>query len=614
MKKRKINSRKGEGMDYENTSQEEKSAILEQTVLTGSPEEIAMLYRQLGQVDNTARALGVACRFGGLECVRALVGGGADFIYHKRADEYLFARHYWLTPLEMNGAMRMSYLIDQRDDCFTNTVTAGGRRFNVLPIEQRVEIVKYLYENREKVRFDADEMLYYAIMSGSKRIFQFLKESGVKFSQQRIRALTEDGRSYEWLEFCHMLDSLGDGEYLGVLERIAGELGGRRLHFTDSVYWGNYDSCHKQFRLYKPDIFRFILEHFNQKRMNKSRFMKGAINENSVACLEICAENGWLDTPRKRDEMIQYAAENGGTECQAWLLDFKNRTADFAAEREKAEKKMMRELNADPNSVTELKKVWGYEKCEDGTLVITRYKGSSTKVEVPEKIGGGVVTAIGGWAFSPSASRLKKEQMELRKSITRITLPKTVCAIGENAFYGCQALEQIKIPDSVTVVGKHAFGGCARLNSVGLSGSIVEIGEGAFWDCGSLSSVELPAGLTAINTYTFSVCQSLERVSIPKSVKVICKCAFYNCSALERVVIPEGVREIRQHAFSGCTGLKSVVLPPSVQKIQNYTRKGYTPETIFGKNTDVVVTVTPKSYAEKYCKRNKIQYVYAEGE
>lgn len=601
-------------MDYENTSQEEKSAILEQTVLTGSPEEIAMLYRQLGQVDNTARALGVACRFGGLECVRALVGGGADFIYHKRADEYLFARHYWLTPLEMNGAMRMSYLIDQRDDCFTNTVTAGGRRFNVLPIEQRVEIVKYLYENREKVRFDADEMLYYAIMSGSKRIFQFLKESGVKFSQQRIRALTEDGRSYEWLEFCHMLDSLGDGEYLGVLERIAGELGGRRLHFTDSVYWGNYDSCHKQFRLYKPDIFRFILEHFNQKRMNKSRFMKGAINENSVACLEICAENGWLDTPRKRDEMIQYAAENGGTECQAWLLDFKNRTADFAAEREKAEKKMMRELNADPNSVTELKKVWGYEKCEDGTLVITRYKGSSTKVEVPEKIGGGVVTAIGGWAFSPSASRLKKEQMELRKSITRITLPKTVCAIGENAFYGCQALEQIKIPDSVTVVGKHAFGGCARLNSVGLSGSIVEIGEGAFWDCGSLSSVELPAGLTAINTYTFSVCQSLERVSIPKSVKVICKCAFYNCSALERVVIPEGVREIRQHAFSGCTGLKSVVLPPSVQKIQNYTRKGYTPETIFGKNTDVVVTVTPKSYAEKYCKRNKIQYVYAEGE
>ena len=34
----------------------------------------------------------------------------------------------------------------------------------------------------------------------------------------------------------------------------------------------------------------------------------------------------------------------------AWLLDFKNRTADFAAERKKAEQKMMRELNANPNS------------------------------------------------------------------------------------------------------------------------------------------------------------------------------------------------------------------------------------------------------------------------
>lgn len=600
-------------MEYENTSQEEKSAILEQAVLTGSPEEAAMLYRQLGQVVNTARALGLACRFGGLGYVKALVEGGADFEYHKRPDEYIFAKYYWLTPLEMNGAMRMSYLIDQRDDCFTDTVTAGGRRFNVLPVEQRAEIVKYLYENREKVCFDADEMLYYAIMSGSKRIYTFLKESSVKFSQQRIRALTENGRSYEWLEFCHMSDSLGDGEYLGVLSGVVGELGGRRLHYTDSVYWGNYNSYRKQFRLYRPDIFRFILGHFNQKKMNKSKFMKGAINQNSVACLEICAENGWLDMPRKRDEMIQYAAENGGTECQAWLLDFKNRTADFAAEREKAEKKMMRELNADPNSVTELKKVWGYEKCKDGTLVITRYKGSSTNVEVPERIGSGVVTEIAGCAFSPRASRLKPEQAGLRKSITQITLPPTICVIGESAFYNCQALEQVNIPDSVTAIGKHAFGGCTRLKGIELPESIAEIGEGAFWGCSSLSAMELPDGITAINIYTFSACQSLEHVSIPKSVQVIGKCAFYNCSALEKVVISEGITEIRQQAFSGCTSLKSVVLPRSVQKIQNYTRKGYAPETIFGKNADVVVTVTPKSYAEKYCKRNNLQYIYPEG-
>ena len=66
----------------------------------------------------------------------------------------------------------------------------------------------------------------------------------------------------------------------------------------------------------------------------------------------------------------------------------------------KAEQKMMRELNANPNSVTEMKKIWGYEKRKDGTLVITRYKGSNTKIEVPEKIGSSIVTEIGNKAFS----------------------------------------------------------------------------------------------------------------------------------------------------------------------------------------------------------------------
>lgn len=96
--------------------------------------------------------------------------------------------------------------------------------------------------------------------------------------------------------------------------------------------------------------------------------MKGVIDQNSVACLEICAKAGWLDMPRKRDEMIRYASECGRTECSAWLLDFKNRTADFAAERKKAEQKMMRELNANPNSVTEMKKSGGMRSARTARL------------------------------------------------------------------------------------------------------------------------------------------------------------------------------------------------------------------------------------------------------
>ena len=340
--------------------------------------------------------------------------------------------------------------------------------------------------------------------------------------------------------------------------------------------------------------------------------MKGAIDQNNVVCLEICAENSWLDMPRKRDEMIKYASEHDRTEASAWLLDFKNRTANFALEREKAEKKMMRELNANPNSVTELKKIWGYEKRDDNTIIITRYRGKNTDIVVPEKIGNSTVVEIGARAFSTTASRLREEQIYLRKAITRILLPETIEVIGESAFYGCQALTQISLPETTKVIGESAFHGCQALTQINIPDQVIQIGAGAFSRCKNLCSIHLPKGITEINPYTFSSCHSLQSVTIPENVTVISKYVFSNCSVLETVVISEGVVEVGTLAFKECTHLKSVVLPQSIRKIKNYTHKGQEPQTIFEGTVEVTAMVIPKSYAEKYCRRNNIKYIYTE--
>lgn len=580
-------------MDYTNTSQRDKRAVLENAVINKSPEEVSLLYSQLGHVENSSRALGLACRFRGLAYVRALVEGGADFTYERPEGGSYYNINYRLSLLERNGALGVAFFLDKKDACFAANVMATDRKTNfpILPMEQRMEVVKYLYEHREAVVLDEEELLFYAIMSGSRRIAAFLKECGVALSEKRITGITSDGRSWEWMEFCSMLEHLGDAQYIEAVGSIAKEIGGKKLHYTESIYWGNCNDFHKQYRLYKPEFFQFVLEHFNQKKMNKKQFMEGAIDRNSVQCLAVCAENGWLDLPRKRDQMIQYASDKDKTECAAWLLEFKNRTADFAAEREKAEKKMMRELNANPNSVTELRKTWSFEKREDGTLIIMRYKGKKTEIDVPEKIGDGVVTAIGDWAFSPGASRLKVEQREfLRRSITRVTLPDTIETIGEGAFWGCWALEQVQIPDRVTAIGQRAFA-----------------------DCRSLSLTKLPENITAISNELFSYCHVLKEVTIPPTVTTIGKWAFQGCTALTTVIVPEGVLEIGQLVFQGCKNLKSVVLPQSVQKIKNYTYNKKTgPQTIFGNNEVVTVTVPPKSYAEKYCRRNNIRHVVEE--
>lgn len=88
--------------------------------------------------------------------------------------------------------------------------------------------------------------------------------------------------------------------------------------------------------------------------MKKFHIIRGLIDENAVDALAVVEGEGWLATPKKRDEMIAYASQNKKTEALAWLLDFKNRTADIAAEQEKVDKKLMRELNAVPGSVTAL--------------------------------------------------------------------------------------------------------------------------------------------------------------------------------------------------------------------------------------------------------------------
>ncbi len=247
-------------MDYQNASQYSKRMVLENAVLTKSPEEIVILYQQLGEVECSARALGLACRFCGLAHVKALVENGANFTYTPPyLDSGYYSVYYWLSPLEMNDTLLQATFIKKVDECFKNVITVRGNNIKVLPMQQRAEIVKYLYEHREEVCLDAGELLFYAIISNNTQIIRVLKEYGVTFSKNRIINMSENGRGYEWFEFCNMLDKLGDKEYMEIVDTITKELDGKRLHYTNSIYWGNYNEYGKQYRLYKPEFFSLFL-------------------------------------------------------------------------------------------------------------------------------------------------------------------------------------------------------------------------------------------------------------------------------------------------------------------------------------------------------------------
>lgn len=412
----------------------QKIERLEMSVIQDSPAEVAKVCREIGKVEFTARALGLACRYRGLETVKALVECGATFAFDPEEIKPAFRRSRlvyldWLYGDE-NYSLGLLSAVTRRETYELNNIGKSHCGINLVPLDERLQTLDYLLKNADKIGFKADEFLFYAYLADEREMIDFLKIKGIRASERLLKIITEGANNDDWLNYCFLTGKLTDGEFLRAMGAIIEECGDRKLHFTEKLWEYNKS------RFEKPELLKFLLEHFNQAKMNKNKLMKNIIDCDSVERLTLCAENGWLKTSRKCDEMIRYASENNKTECTAWLLEFQSRNFDLALERAKAEKRKERELNADPNSVTELKKIWKYEKRDDGTIIIMGYKGDRTEVVVPEKIGKDTVTAIGKYAFAPHALRISKEQALTRYRITKIVLPETIKTIGKHAFGG----------------------------------------------------------------------------------------------------------------------------------------------------------------------------------
>lgn len=551
-------------MNYANIKPWQRSAMLERAVLEKSPAEVSEMFRALGKTEFTARALGLACRYRGLETVKALVNGGAVFEYdlafvHARFAEFFGVKFSGRYP---NPALA---LIDGKENTafrhfnwlLEKGIPEDVKTPEILSEAERSEVLEYLCDNSEKVGFKPGEFLFYLYFADDEEMISALKKRGVSLSEKLKTMLTEGSRSEEWSDYCFLTQRLADKDFIRVIKRLIDECGGEKLHFTE------YFRHLNEKRFSQPEFFKYLLENYNQSKMNKSKIMKEIIDVDNVERLALCAENGWLKTPKKRDEMIAYAAERESAECTAWLLDFKNRTADFAAEQHKAEKKLERELNAAPNSVTALKQLWSYKKREDGSVMITRYKGTQTKIAVPAKIGKSFVTAIGKEAFSPHHDRAGSNR-GFFKTITEVTLPE----------------------------------------------SIVEIGEMAFDECSSLRAVNIPEGVAEIKSHTFGNCFALEKIVIPGSVKAIGDFAFFGCESLKTLVIPEGVECIGRLAVCQCRGLETAELPRSLKSVTEGTSAS---DSLFYFSTRLKSVIVPRgSFAEQYCKKHGIRYTCKE--
>jgi len=561
----------------EKKAEKAKLTAIEKAMLNGTPNDVVKLYREFHIPLLTARILGIAGRYCGLDMVKALVESGASFEYEeaRRTQEvyhfisYYYTYHYSMVLSDffilflLKGVDRIKGYTPIRK--MNALVDKEGKPLVPVSEAERIQIIEYLCDQEQKVCIQPGDFLYFAILTEQKNIVDALKNKGIRLSEERRKLLVEEGgRDNDlelrdrWIMYYTLLEELDDDAFMRVTAALCMEIGeGKKLFFTEILWKTNHQ------RFFDPVFFASLLEHFNQSKMNKKKILTDIIDNERVSCLEIVENHGWLKDTHRRDELIEYALENGRTESTAWLLNFKNRTADLAAERQKVEKKLMRELNMAPDCVTALRKIWSYEKREDGTLSITRYKGEAVEVIVPEKIGKNIVTVIGDRAFMGDTHHKNRAEQQHCK-ITKITLPHTIQQIRIGAFSTMPALKEIDIPDGVNEIGQAAFWECTSLQSITIPGSVKKIGAYAFLGCTRLKSVHICEGVIEIGEYAFSKCRNLEKVVIPNSVQELSTCPHETYKSLY-----EG-----KEVFGGCP--KLVIHCPKGSKAEAYCKeKGY---------------------------------------
>ncbi|MBE5731098.1 MAG: leucine-rich repeat domain-containing protein, partial [Clostridiales bacterium] len=150
--------------------------------------------------------------------------------------------------------------------------------------------------------------------------------------------------------------------------------------------------------------------------------------------------------------------------------------------------------------------------------------------------------------------------------LTSVTLPSTLVAIGDYAFYGTSSLKTIDFSAAcaLTRIGKYAFSGnvgsAPKIKAIDFSGcaSLEGTGERAFAYCALLSNINFGT-LNKVDKNSFYGCGSLENLTLGKNLTTIGEGAFRSCVSLKNIVVPvdSELIAIEAYAFAGTISQKT---------------------------------------------------------
>lgn len=299
---------------------------------------------------------------------------------------------------------------------------------------------------------------------------------------------------------------------------------------------------------------------------------------------------------------------------------------------------------------------YAYTLRQDQTAEIICQNPDIVRAEIPEKIDGYPVTALGESCFAQC------------DAMTEVIIPDTVTDLGDYAFFGCSSLTEIAIPASVISIGDYVFdtterlvkfevdpdnpsyqspdgvlydkaGGtllkypeskpetsyavldsCQQIADWAFVGSVCleeidlkqirTIGEDAFYYCIALKEITIPETVTELTGAVFGCCAELETVNLPSGIQSIGDKCFYSCVSLRKINLPEGLQKMGEYAFCHCKSLKALAVPKSLTTV-NMKCMGYLYDeesNDYKLQEDITLYVYQDSAAWKYAATNHIPF------
>lgn len=214
-------------------------------------------------------------------------------------------------------------------------------------------------------------------------------------------------------------------------------------------------------------------------------------------------------------------------------------------------------------------------------------------------------TSFDEFRYFTGVTEIPADWFKDRARLKAISLPAGVTSVGNNAFFGCGAIEKVAVggtllstatlqtvfPDSYSVVTDceilpadesysictQAFRNCSGLTTLTLPEGLRDIGTNAFQNCNNLTKLKIPNIDAWLNVtlasasstpfyssgkgYLFIGDEEVTNIAIPSGLSAIGAYTFYNCTGIEEASFPESLQSIGSNAFYGCTGLSRINLP-----------------------------------------------------